>query len=200
MVVGSVAISAPDRRIYNRSFIVDDRGGICARYDKLHLFDIELSDQKTYRESEHILPGKVAVVADTPFAKIGLSICYDIRFPHLYRDLAQAGAELIMIPSAFTKTTGEAHWHVLNRARAIETGSFVISPCAIGAIDGGGESYGHSLIVNPWGEVLADAGTHSGVVHVKVDLDEVAVARKRIPSIHHQPHFTLSDGAGRAVA
>ena len=200
IVVGSVAISAPNGRIYNRSFILDNKGCICARYDKLHLFDIELSDQQSYRESEFVSAGKVAVVANTPFAKIGLSICYDLRFPNLYRDLAQAGAELILIPAAFTKTTGEAHWHVLNRARAIETGSFVVSPCATGPVEGGGESYGHSLVVNPWGEVLADGGTQPGVVHVKLDLDEVALARKRIPSLHHQPHFTVCDGASRAVA
>lgn len=194
ILVGSVAVPASDGRILNRGFMIDDKGNICARYDKLHLFDIQLSEQEVFRESDHVAPGEHAVIVDALQTRIGLSICYDLRFPSLYRELAQAGAQMLMVPAAFTKTTGEAHWHVLVRARAIENGAFVIAPCAIGEVAGGGQSYGHSLIVNPWGEILADGGKLSGVVHSVIDLDEVSSARSRIPSLEHDRPYSLCTG------
>ncbi len=199
MVVGSVAIAAPCGKAFNRGFVLDSSGEIRARYDKLHLFDIDVGSQQ-YRESESVVAGKDAVVCDTPYGRLGFSICYDLRFPHLYRFLAQAGAELLLIPAAFTQKTGEAHWHVLNRARAIETGSFVIAPCAVGAVVGGGESYGHSLVVNPWGEVVVDAGAFPGVVHTTIDLDEVAAARQQIPSWNVNKPLKFSAKQSRLVS
>ncbi|SPH18155.1 2-oxoglutaramate amidase [Defluviimonas aquaemixtae] len=189
--VGSIAVDGPDERIYNRGYMLDDRGDIRGRYDKIHLFDITLSETETYRESATVAPGRRAVLHDTPFARIGHTICYDLRFPQLFRTLAKAGAEIICCPAAFTRRTGEAHWHVLNRARAIENTCFVVSACAIGPIPGGGESYGHSLVVNPWGEVIADGGTLPGVVHAQIELDRVESARSRIPSLSHDRTIRL---------
>lgn len=200
IVIGSVAISASGGKLRNRSLVIDDTGRIISRYDKIHLFDIQLSESEVYRESETVLPGSEAVLTPTPFGTLGHSICYDLRFAGLYRDLAQAGADILLVPAAFTKKTGEAHWHVLNRARAIENGAFVVAPCAIGPVEGGGESYGHSLIINPWGEVLADGGTSSGVVSATIDLDEVASARARIPSLTHDRAFSPCTAPGRNVA
>lgn len=200
VIVGSVAITGPGGKIYNCSFAIDDRGRIISRYRKIHLFDIELSSGEVYRESALVAPGNEAVVFDTPFGRIGHSICYDLRFPDLYRQMSQAGAEILLVPAAFTKKTGEAHWHALNRARAIENGAFVVAPCAIGPVDGGGESYGHSLIVDPWGEVLADGGTLPGVVHATIDLDQVSTVRGRIPSLKHDRKFSLHALPEKAVA
>jgi len=188
-MLGSIAIDAGDAKILNRGYILDDKGAIQSRYDKIHLFDIQLSAQEVYRESAHVLAGGQAAIIDTPFGRLGHTICYDLRFPHLYRDLAKAGAEIIAIPAAFTKQTGEAHWHVLNRARAIENAAFIVAPCAYGPIPGGGESYGHSLVVDPWGVVVADGGTGPGVVQVQIDLDQVAATRARIPSLEHDRPF-----------
>ena len=194
IMLGSIAIATEGGKILNRSYVIDDSGAIRSRYDKIHLFDIQLSPTEVYRESAHVVPGDRAVIVDTPIGRIGHSICYDLRFPHLYRALARAGAEILAIPAAFTRKTGEAHWHVLNRARAIENGAFVVAPCAIGPIPGGGESYGHSLVVAPWGEVLADGGTDAGVVMAEIDLDQVAEARARIPSLtHDRPYAPPSD-------
>ena len=193
MIVGSVAVTGVDKKIKNRSFVIDDKGIICGKYDKIHLFDVELSDSEMYQESALVSGGFQAVVTKTPFGLIGHSICYDLRFPGLYRDLAKAGAEIIMVPAAFTKTTGEAHWHVLNRARAIENGAFVVAPCAVGLIDGGGECFGHSLIVDPWGKVLADGGHERGVVQNTIDLDQVSIVRKKIPSLNHDQPFTVEN-------
>ena len=189
VMLGSIAVQGPDGKIINRGFMLDDRGQVHGRYDKIHLFDIQLSESEVYRESARVVAGGRAVIHDTPFGRIGHTICYDLRFPQLYRALAQAGAEIIACPAAFTKRTGEAHWHALNRARAIENGCFMVSPCAIGPIVGGGESYGHSLVVNPWGEVVADGGTLPGVVQARIDLDKVAEARGRIPSLTHDREF-----------
>lgn len=200
LLIGSLAVPASNGLIVNRSFVVDKSGYIRARYDKLHLFDIQLSETRTYRESSNVAPGSEAIVVDVMNTSLGLSICYDLRFPMLYRDLAQAGAEILAVPAAFTRTTGAAHWHVLNRARAIENGSFVIAPCAIGDVPGGGESYGHSLIVNPWGEVLIDGGSKAGIVHALVDLDEVSKARSRIPSLEHDRQYVLYHANGRVIA
>ncbi len=192
IIGGSVAVPDTNGKIRNRGFIINDKGSICNRYDKIHLFDIQLSETEVYKESARVSAGQQAVLTQTPFAIIGYSICYDLRFPGLYRDLAQAGAEILMVPSAFTKKTGEAHWHVLNRARAIENGAFVVAPCAIGPIDGGGESYGHSLIIDPWGRILADGGANPGVVQTTIDLEQVAQSRAKIPSLTHDRAFTTA--------
>lgn len=200
IVVGSVAVPASDGRVINRQFVVDEHGEIIARYDKIHLFDIELSQGQCYRESDQVIAGGRAVTVDVLGTKLGLSICYDLRFPDLYRCLSQAGAEVLLVPAAFTRTTGAAHWHVLNRARAIENGAYVVAPCAVGAVPGGGASYGHSLVVNPWGEVLADAGEETGVLTQSLGLDEVTAVRKRIPSLTHDRAFELVHDNGQAVA
>ena len=189
MQIGSVAVDGPGGTIINRGFLVDASGAIRARYDKIHMFDIQLSESEVYRESTYVTPGAAAVVEDTPWARIGHTICYDLRFPGLYRDLAQAGAEILTVPAAFTQATGEVHWHVLNRARAIENGAFVVAACAHGPCPGGGACYGHSLIVDPWGKVLADGGEGPGVVMATIDLDEVAAARARIPSLSHDRDY-----------
>jgi len=189
MQIGSVAVDGPEGTIVNRGFMVDDAGAIRARYDKIHMFDIQLSATEVYRESTYVTPGAAAVIEETPWARIGHTICYDLRFPYLYRDLAHAGAEILTVPAAFTRKTGEAHWHVLNRARAIENGAFVVSACAHGPCPGGGACYGHSLIVDPWGAVLADGGEGPGVVRAAIDLDAVAAARARIPSLTHDRDY-----------
>ena len=173
----------------NRSYIIDDFGNIISRYDKIHLFDIKLSEQESYLESATVQGGLKAVICQTPFGSLGQTICYDLRFPHLYRDLSKTGAEILFVPAVFTKKTGEAHWHVLNRARAIENGAFVVAPCAVGKVDGGGGGYGHSLIINPWGEILADGGADSGFINVNINLEEVSSARTRIPSLSHDKAF-----------
>ena len=189
MMVGSIAVEAPGGKIINRGYMLDDRGLVRGRYDKIHMFDIQLSDDEVYRESATVVAGGQAVIHDTPFGRIGHTICYDLRFPQLYRALAQAGADIIACPAAFTKKTGEVHWHVLNRARAIETTSFMVSPCAIGAVPGSGEAYGHSLVVSPWGDVVADGGTLPGVVSARIDLDKVVEARSKIPSLASEQAF-----------
>ena len=190
-LIGSVAVDGLDGRLINRGFLVDGQGEIRARYDKIHLFDVDLSRDEQYRESDVVSPGETAVVADTPWGRLGMTTCYDLRFPQLYRTLAQAGAEILTVPAAFTKTTGQAHWHVLNRARAIENGAVVVAPCAAGSIPGGGEVFGHSLIISPWGEVLADGGEDVGVIVATVDLGSVASARGRVPSLRHDRPFSL---------
>ena len=189
-LIGSIAVDGPGDRLINRGYVIDDRGDIRARYDKIFLFDVDLSPTQQYRESAVVAPGGQAVVADTPWGRLGMTICYDLRFPQLYRALAQAGAEILAVPAAFTKVTGEAHWHVLNRARAIENGAVVVAPCAVGAVPGGGAAYGHSLVVSPWGEVLADGGDGVGYVVTTVDVESVATARGRIPSLRHDRLFS----------
>ncbi len=200
MNVGSIAVDGPEGRIINRGYMIDDHGQVTGRYDKIHLFDVDLADGAVYRESDTVEPGAQAVVHDTKFGKIGHTICYDLRFPGLFRDLAQAGAEIILCPAAFTKLTGEAHWHVLNRARAIENTCYIVSACAVGPVPGGGETYGHSLVVSPWGEVLADGVDIPGVVHAQLDLDKVAETAARIPSLTHDRNYSLSRDADRIVA
>ncbi len=200
VMIGSIAVDGPDEKLINRGYVIDDTGEICSRYDKIHMFDIDLSETESYRESTHVVAGGKAILIDTPFGRIGHTICYDLRFPNLYRDLAQAGADVICVPAAFVRKTGEAHWHVLNRARAIENGVFIVSPCAVGPIRGGGESYGHSLVVAPWGDVIADGGLLPGAVHAKIDIDLVAAARRRIPSLSHDRPYHLPDTNDRSVA
>ena len=190
MLIGSIAVDGPGDRLVNRGYVIDDKGDIQARYDKIFLFDVDLSPTQQYRESAVVAPGEHAVVVDTPWGRLGMTICYDLRFPQLYRTLAQAGAEILVAPAAFTKVTGEAHWHVLNRARAIENGAVVVAPCAVGAVPGGGAAYGHSLVVSPWGEVLADGGDGVGHIVTTVDVDSVAIARGRIPSLQHDRRFS----------
>ena len=185
LLIGSLAVTLEsDERFANRSFLIGQDGGVIAHYDKIHMFDVEVGDGQSYRESRAYRPGEAAMLAAAPFGKVGMTICYDLRFPHLYRRLAQAGAEILTIPAAFTRVTGEAHWHVLVRARAIETGSFVIAPAQGGKHEDGRETFGHSLIVAPWGDVLAEAGgAEPGIILADLDLDEVAKARGRIPSL-----------------
>jgi predicted amidohydrolase len=182
--------------------LLDRDGRTAARYDKIHMFDVDLSDGKAgsagvVRESDTIAPGHAAVVASTEGARLGLSICYDLRFAHLYRALAQGGAEVLAVPAAFTKVTGEAHWHVLNRARAIENGAFVLAPCQYGPLSGGAQCFGHSLIVDPWGRILAEGGDAEGFILADLDLAEVAAARTRVPSLRHDRPLAL---AARAEA
>ena len=197
MLIGSIAVDGPGDRLINRGYVVDGRGDVRARYDKIFLFDVDLSPTQRYRESAVVAPGERAVLVDTPWGRLGLTICYDLRFPQLYRSLAQAGAEILAVPAAFTKVTGEAHWHVLNRARAIENGAVVVAPCAVGEVPGGGAAYGHSLIVSPWGEVLADGGDGVGYVVATVDVEGVANARGRIPNLEHDRRFSAPEPAGR---
>jgi len=191
ILIGSLALSDPsgDGRFVNRSFLISPSGGIVARYDKLHMFDVSISDTETYRESAGYLPGERAVLVDAAGVSVGLTICYDIRFPYLYRELAQAGARIITIPSAFAPDTGAAHWELLCRARAIETGSFVLAPAQCGrhaATRGRSrQTHGHSLAVDPWGTILADGGELSGATLVDLDLKAVDDARRRIPSLIH---------------
>lgn len=192
IVLGSIAIKSDGPKIFNCTFVIDDSGVIQARYNKLHMFDISLSETQSFKESEKVQHGSDAVVVETPFGKLGLSICYDLRFPGLYRDLAQAGAEILLVPAAFTKKTGEAHWHILNQARAIENGAFVVAACAVDKIPGGGESYGHSLVINPWGNIVAQGGTGTEVVQCTIDIDEVAKTRSRIPSLSHDKPYSLT--------
>jgi predicted amidohydrolase len=190
LLVGSLAIKVSDGQTANRSFLVSPRGTIAARYDKIHLFDVDLPSGEQYRESRTVAGGMQAVTADVPWGRIGLSVCYDLRFPQLYRALAQQGAFALTVPSAFTETTGKAHWHVLLRARAIENGAFVIAPAQGGIHANGRRTYGHSLIVSPWGEILAEASTEPGVILADIDPEESATARARIPSLAHDRAFS----------
>ncbi len=173
----------------NRSFLIDPRGTVKARYDKIHMFDVDLGRGEVYRESRTYAAGNKAVTAKLPWGRLGLSVCYDLRFPHLYRALAGKGADFLSVPSAFTRPTGAAHWHVLLRARAIENGCFVFAPAQCGTHEGGRKTYGHSLIVDPWGAVLAEAGDEPGVITAVVEPERVAEARGRLPSLEHDRRF-----------
>jgi len=189
ILIGSVAIKVSATKTANRSFLFAPDGSVAARYNKIHLFDVQLASGETYRESNTVAGGDTAVVADTDMGRIGLSICYDLRFPQLYRKLAQKGAFLFAVPSAFTVPTGSAHWHVLLRARAIENGAFVIAPAQGGEHANGRKTYGHSLIVSPWGEVLAEAGTEPGVIIADIDPALAADARAKVPNLQHDRDF-----------
>jgi len=191
--VGSLAIKVAPEHAANRSFLIDAKGEIVARYDKIHMFDVDLDNGESYRESNSYRPGEIAVVGDLPWGRLGLTVCYDLRFPALYRALAEASATMLAIPSAFTRQTGEAHWHVLMRARAIENGSFVLAAAQGGKHENGRETYGHSLIVDPWGRVLAEGGTEPGVVMAEIDPAAVAKARARIPSLEHGRRFEIEE-------
>lgn len=196
LLIGSLALKTGDAdgRFANRSFLIGPAGEIVARYDKIHMFDVDVSPIEKYRESEGYRPGSKAVLAQTPFARIGLSVCYDLRFPQLFRRLARGGAQILTVPAAFNDTTGAAHWESLLRARAIENGCFVLAPaqCGTHAAHSGRprRTHGHSLAVAPWGEVLADGGTEPGVTLVELDMDRVVTARARVPSLSHDRDFS----------
>jgi predicted amidohydrolase len=189
--VGSLAIKVSHDKAANRSFLIDPRGDIIARYDKIHMFDVDLKGGESYRESRNFRPGDLAVVVDLPWGRLGLTVCYDLRFPALYRALAEAGASFLTIPSAFTRQTGEAHWQVLTRARAIETGCYVFAAAQGGRHENGRETYGHSVVIDPWGRIVAEGGIEPGVIFADVDPAEVAAARARIPSLEHGRRFEM---------
>jgi deaminated glutathione amidase len=189
--VGSLAIKLLPEKAANRSFLIDRKGDIVARYDKVHMFDVDLAGGESYRESRSYRAGEVAVAADLPWGRLGLTVCYDLRFPSLYRALAEAGCSFLAIPSAFTRQTGEAHWHVLVRARAIENGAFVLAAAQGGAHENGRETFGRSLVVDPWGRILAEGGTEPGVIMATIDPAEVTAARAKIPSLQHGRRFEL---------
>ena len=201
LLIGSIAVRVSPERCGNRSLLFDPSGRLVARYDKIHMFDVQLANGEHYTESERMAPGGEAVLAETPWGGLGMTICYDLRFPHLYRALAQGGAEMLGIPAAFTHKTGEAHWHVLVRARAIENGAFVFSATQCGVHAEGRRTFGHSLVVDPWGEVLADAGDTTGVVTADIDLAKVDAVRRMIPSLQHDRPFTgpVSTAARKAA-
>lgn len=185
--IGSLALTGgADGRLVNRGFVIDDQGAIRARYDKIHLFDVDLPTGESWRESNAYAPGERSVVAVTPWAKIGLSICYDMRFPDLYRALSNAGAEILSVPAAFTVPTGKAHWHVLLRARAIEAGAFVVAAGQWGEHEDGRATYGHSLVIDPWGEVLLDMGEGVGVGFAELDMARLKDVRARVPALRHR--------------
>ena len=194
ILIGSLAVTAPGGKIVNRSVMLNDKGEIVIHYDKIHLFDVDLANGETYRESATICPGNRAVVADTPWGGIGMTVCYDLRFPKLFRSLANGGAGIITVPAAFARTTGERHWHVLLRSRAIETGCFIIAPCQTGR-HGLSESYGHSLIVDPWGTILADQGRELGIASATLDLSQIDKCRSMVPSLQHdRPYHEVDEG------
>jgi len=197
LLLGSIIVKHDDAagaegrpKFANRSFLLDPHGAVAARYDKIHMFDVDLDGGESYRESSAYEPGGRAVTAETPWGTVGLSICYDLRFPYLYRHLAHAGARFLTIPAAFTRPTGKAHWHVLMRARAIETGCFVFAPAQCGDHGGGRLTYGHSLIIDPWGGILADGGDEPGFVVADIDPALVDEVRGKVPSINHDRAFT----------
>ncbi len=189
--IGSLAIKASPERAANRSFMIDPSGKVVARYDKIHMFDVDLANGESYRESNNFRPGESAVLTDLPWARVGLTICYDLRFPALYRALAEAGATVLTIPAAFTRQTGEAHWTTLIRARAIENGCFILAAAQGGDHENGRATYGHSLAVDPWGRVIGEHGTEPGVMMVDIDPAEVTAARAKVPSLQHGRRFDI---------
>jgi predicted amidohydrolase len=190
--IGSMSILLGNGKVANRAFLFAPDGALQARFDKIHMFDVELPGGESYRESKNYQPGNTAVLAHLPWGRLGITVCYDLRFPHLYRALAQAGADFLAIPSAFTRKTGEAHWHVLLRARAIENGCFVFAAAQGGRHETGRETYGHSMIVSPWGEIVAEADIHPTVIVADINPGEVREARARIPSLQHDRPFQVS--------
>ena len=189
LLIGSIAIRVADGKCANRSFLIGPDGKITARYDKIHMFDVRLNASNIYRESDSFAAGSEAVIANLPGGQLGMTVCYDVRFPDLYRQLAWGGAKVIAVPAAFTRITGEAHWHVLLRSRAIETGCFIIAPAQGGKHEDGRETYGHSLIIDPWGEILAERGVEPGVITATLDLEKVDEVRGKIPSLQHVRDF-----------
>ena len=208
LLIGSLAVDLSreldtgqgEGRLANRSYLLDSSGAIIARYDKIHMFDVDLAGGESYRESNAFRPGGRMVLAETPWGVLGMTVCYDLRFPHLYRALAQAGADFLAVPSAFTVPTGKAHWHVQMRARAIENGCFVFAPAQWGEHAEGRRTYGHSLIVDPWGEVLADAGEGVGIVSARIEISGIAKARRMVPSLQHDRPYTKPKLPARPLA
>jgi predicted amidohydrolase len=201
ILIGSMATKLEgEERMANRSILLNADGASVARYDKIHMFDVDVGEGNTFRESNGYRPGEAATLASTPWGGLGMTVCYDMRFPNLYRDLAKAGADFLAAPSAFTVPTGIAHWHVLLRARAIENGCFVFAPAQTGEHAEGRKSYGHSLIVDPWGEVLADGGEDVGVITAEIDVAKVAEARGRVPSLFNDRGYTAPTPIPRAQA
>ncbi|MGD9739133.1 MAG: carbon-nitrogen hydrolase family protein [Bauldia sp.] len=197
--IGSLAIKVPEG-VVNRGYLIGPDGGILARYDKIHMFDVDLPDGDTRRESRLYRAGDRAITVDLPWARLGMSICYDLRFPQLFRALAHGGAQVLAIPSAFTRQTGQAHWHILLRARAIETGSFVLAAAQGGRHEDGRETYGHSLIVDPWGRILAEAGEDPCVIVADIDVGASDAARSQIPVLRHDRDFARPDPAVEVIA
>jgi predicted amidohydrolase len=189
--LGSLPVRVGDK-VANRAFVIDGDGNVAAAYDKIHLFDVDLPNGESWRESATYTGGERAVLAAIPWGLLGVTICYDVRFPALYRALAEDGAAFLSAPACFTKQTGEAHWHVLQRARAIETGAFMISAAQGGRHEDGRETFGHSLIVDPWGRILAEAGTEPGLILAEIDVGQVSEARARIPALRHARAFTVA--------
>ena len=198
--IGSLAIRIGEQQAANRAFVIAPDGAIAARYDKVHMFDVDLPSGERYRESATYAPGSKAVVVDLPWLRLGVTICYDLRFAALYRSLAKAGAGMLAIPAAFTQVTGEAHWHVLQRARAIETGSFIVSAAQGGHHENGRHTYGHSLIIDPWGRVVAEAGQEPGIIVADIDSAACDEARARIPALQHDRAFTLEETGAAGAA
>jgi deaminated glutathione amidase len=190
--IGSMAVAVGAEKLANRGYLITPEGRIATHYDKIHMFDVQLPSGETYRESKNYRPGEDTVLADLPWGRLGITICYDLRFPALYRALAHAGADMLAIPSSFTVPTGKAHWHILMQARAIETGCFVLAAAQGGLHEAGRSTFGHSLIVAPWGEIIAEAkGDAPGIITADIDLTKVAEARGRVPSLQHDRPFTV---------
>lgn len=194
LLIGSLTLKTGEERIVNRSYLITADGTVAATYDKIHMFDVTLPDGKVIRESSSYRPGERAVVAATPWGKPGMTICYDVRFPHLYRALAQQGAAFITVPSSFQRQTGKMHWHTLLKARAIENAAYIFAPAMCGEHPGNRQTYGHALIVDPWGEVLADGGEEPGIVYADIDPARVAKIRTMMPSLEHDRPYVLAAG------
>jgi predicted amidohydrolase len=192
--VGSLAIRVDERKAANRSFLFGPDGRIAARYDKIHMFDVDLPSGEIYRESTNYRPGSIAVNAHLPWGTLGMTTCYDLRFPEQYKALAKGGADFLSVPAAFTRQTGQAHWHVLLRARAIETGCFVLAAAQAGNHENGRSTYGHSMIISPWGEILAEGGEEPEIISAEIDVAQVAAARQRIPALNHVRQFDVMYG------
>jgi deaminated glutathione amidase len=194
--IGSMPVKVAPDKIANRAYVLTPEGSVAATYDKIHMFDVDLPGGESYRESKNYRAGDRAVVAALPWGGLGLSICYDLRFPHLYRALAKSGAQFLSVPAAFTKVTGEAHWHTLLRARAIECQCFVFAAAQGGRHEHGRDTYGHSLIISPWGQILAEGGVQPGVIFADIELQAIEDARKRVPSLGHDRPFTVESRSG----
>jgi predicted amidohydrolase len=198
--IGSMVVKASETKLANRAFLISPKGEVAARYDKIHMFDVDLPNGEVYRESANYEPGTQAVVADLPWGGLGFSICYDLRFPYLYRALAKAGASFLAVPAAFTKLTGEAHWVTLLRARAIEAQCFVLAAAQGGLHEHGRETFGHSLVVSPWGQVIAEGGVHPAVIFADLDLGMIADVRSRVPSLRHDREFDVVRADAKSAA
>ncbi len=191
LLIGSLVVkTSTPGKLANRSFLIDSTGSIVAHYDKIHLFDVELDGGEHYRESANYRPGDKLVHAQTPWGRLGMSVCYDMRFPHLYRSLAKRGVSFLSVPAAFTRPTGQAHWHTLLRARAIENACYVFAPAQCGVHEGGRKTYGHSLIVDPWGEILGDGDEAPGMIMAEIDPQRVTAVRNQVPSLQHDRPYS----------